>query len=256
MIDTVSILHWVILYLFVFPFRLGLDARHYKAPESHTHVARLVKTYASEVKEMNKDVICRLLKDGFRFSVTLDEYTRLGNRKLFVVNLHIPDGDFLRIGMIRIRGSMPAEVAKEILTKKLAEYGIELKKHVICNTVDGASVCVKLGKLLKILQQICLAHGLHLSVCDVLYKAKRSNENEDKDTEGEDDIDKDNECGEDWLAVESDTEPELIITFAAVIEKVRKIVRKFRRSTVANDTLQEQVEKILGKEKMLRIDVK
>ena len=209
---------------------------------------------------MNKDVIGRMLKDGFRFSVTLDEYTRLGNRKLCNINLHIPDGDFLRIGMVRVRGSATAEVVKDVLTKKLSEYGVEIEKDVIAHTTDGASVCKKMGKLLKIVHQLCLAHGMHLAVCDVLYKAKKkSNENAETEgeTEGEDEDDEEDEdeSSADWLAETIGHEPELIVC-ANVIEKVRKIVRKFRRSTTANDELQEKVEAVIGKEKMLRIDVK
>ena len=209
---------------------------------------------------MNKDVIGRMLKDGFRFSVTLDEYTRLGNRKLCNINLHIPDGDFLRIGMVRVRGSATAEVVKDVLTKKLSEYGVEIEKDVIAHTTDGASVCKKMGKLLKIVHQLCLAHGMHLAVCDVLYKAKKkSNENAETEgeTEGEDEDDEEDEdeSSADWLAETVGHEPELIVC-ANVIEKIRKIVRKFRRSTTANDELQEKVEAVIGKEKMLRIDVK
>lgn len=214
-----------------------------------------MKKYATEVKAMNKDVIRRFLKEGFRFSITLDEYTRLGNRKLMNVNLHVPNGDFLRIGMIRVRGSMPAEVAKEILTKKLDEYNVRIQEDVIAHTTDGASVCTKLGKLLKIPHQICLSHGLHLAVCDVLYKAKRFNENKDTENSSDEEDEEEDESSADWLTEESEYEPELIVS-ADVIQKVRKIVRKFRRSTCCNDELQAKVEEKLGKEKMLQIDVK
>ena len=239
------------------PIRLGLDARHYKFPKTHNHVAKLVKQYATEVREMNRDIISRMLKDDFRFSITLDEHTRRGNRKLCNINLHIPDGDFLRIGMIRIRGSATSEVVKDVVNKKLSECGIDLDKDCICHTVDGASVCRKLGKLLKMPQQVCLAHAMHLAVCDVLYEKKNSNRTEDMETDGEEEwIDDDNdEYGDDWLAEESATEPELIVC-TLVIGKVRKIVVKFRRSTVSNDALQDEVQRVLGKERQLLIDVK
>ena len=204
---------------------------------------------------MNKELIGRILKKGFRFSVTLDEYTRLGNRKLCNINLHIPDGDFLRIGMVRVRNKCTAEVVKDVLEKKLNEYSIDIEKDVICHTTDGASVMTKMAKLLKIVHQICLAHGMHLAVCDVLYKAKKSNESEasDKDEHEDDEEDEDEEL--DWLGEETVFEPELIM-YADIIAKVRKIVRKFRRSTTANDALQDEVMKILGEERMLQIDVK
>ena len=178
-----------------------------------------------------------MLKKGLRFSVTLDEYTRLGNRKLCNINLHLPDGDFLRIGMVRVRGKCTAEVAKEVLEKKLGEYSIEMEKDVICHTTDGASVMTKMGKLLKIVHQICLAHGMHLAVCDVLYKAKRSHDDEARDKDENDEDDEEDEDEEtDWLGEATEFEPELII-YSDIINKVRKIVKKFRRSTTANDAL-------------------
>ena len=223
---------------------------------SHTTVAKMVKAQAKEVKAMNKEVISRLMKKGYRFSVTLDEYTRIGNRKLMNVNLHAPDGDFLQIGMIRVRGKMPAEVAKEVLTKKLTEYGVGIEKDVVSHTTDGASVCIKMGKLLKIPHQVCLAHALHLAVCDVLYKAaKKSNQTDDSEDEDEDEDNEEDEVTSDWLAEAAEEEPELIVCVDA-INKVRKLVRKFRRSTNANDALLAKVEEIIGKEKTLQIDVK
>ena len=176
--------------------RLGLEARHFNPPKSHHTVIKMVKQYAAEIKSMNKDIIARSVKNGYRFSVTLDEYTRPGNRKLCNVNLHLPDSDFLRIGMIRVRGKMPAEVGKDILMKKLSEYGINLEKHVVCHTTDGASVMKRMGKLLKILHQICLSHGMHLAVCDTLYKSKITDKREDID-ENEEEEEKDEEMEED-----------------------------------------------------------
>ena len=35
---------------------------------------------------------------------------------------------------------------------------------------DGASVIKKTGKLPQITHQLCLSHGVHLAVVDVLYK--------------------------------------------------------------------------------------
>ena len=119
--------------------RLGLEARGYlNIPESHTHVAKLVKDYANEVKQMNQDIVSKLMKQGYRFAVTMDEYTRLGNRKLSNINLHLPGGDFMRIGLVRVRGRMPAEICKKVLVEKLSEHGIEIKLDVVSHTTDGA----------------------------------------------------------------------------------------------------------------------
>lgn len=62
---------------------------------------------------------------------------------------------------------------------------------VACVT-DGASVMVKLGKLINCEYHLCYAHGMHLAVCDVLYKNKKTsgsvsdmNMNEDSESEEE-----------------------------------------------------------------------
>lgn len=110
-----------------------------------------------------------------------------------------------------------------------------------------------MGKLLGIIHQLCQAHGLHLAVCNILYKNTKFTQNQEE-SEDEADGDLDEEDG-DRLGEGNITEPELIID-ADVIEKVRKIVRKFRRSTLNNDGLQDKISEVLGKEKQLVIDVK
>ncbi|CAB3224184.1 unnamed protein product [Arctia plantaginis] len=39
-------------------------------------------------------------------------------------------------------------------------------------TTDGASVMVKVGKLVSCYQQLCFAHGIQLAVVDILYKKR------------------------------------------------------------------------------------
>lgn len=40
---------------------------------------------------------------------------------------------------------------------------------IVSITTDGAKVMVKMGRQLPIIHQLCMAHGLHLAVMDVLY---------------------------------------------------------------------------------------
>ena len=65
---------------------------------------------------------------------------------------------------------MPAEKAVEAVQNKLSEFGLDLEKHVVACVTDDASVMVKFGKIIDCDHQLCYAHGIHLTVCDVLYR--------------------------------------------------------------------------------------
>ena len=56
-----------------------------------------------------------------------------------------------------------AEKAVEAVQNKLSGFGLA------CVT-DGASVMVKFGKIIDCDHQLCYAHGIHIAVCDVLYR--------------------------------------------------------------------------------------
>ena len=77
------------------------------------------------------------IRCGDRFSLTTDEYTKMV-KKFANLNIHLPGGETVAIGMIRVRGSLPAERAKEILCDKLHEFGISEDKHLVATTKDGA----------------------------------------------------------------------------------------------------------------------
>ena len=64
---------------------------------------------------------------------------------------------------------MPAEKAVTVVKKKLDVFGIDFDSDVVAATTDGASVMVKFGKSILPIHQICLAHGIHLAICDALY---------------------------------------------------------------------------------------
>ena len=53
--------------------------------------------------------------------------------------------------MKRIYGKMPAEKVLELLERILIELYIELQKHIVSITCDGAPVMVKMGRLSGIL---------------------------------------------------------------------------------------------------------
>ena len=99
---------------------------------------------------------------------------------------------------------------------------------------DGASLMVKFGKETSPLHVICYAHAIHLAICDVLYKRQPN-------AAFGDDLDSDSASAEEQgtddekQAEEVDKAPTLSPDIQSIVEKVRKIVKIFRRSPVKND---------------------
>ena len=71
----------------------------------------------------------------------------------------------------------------ELTRKKLAEFGLSVQNHIFGVVSDGASMTKKFPRLLGTEHQICHAHGLHLSVSDILYKHIEDDDNGYKKSE-------------------------------------------------------------------------
>ena len=126
------------------------------------YCCRLVRECATEVKDGIKSKLQERIRNGERFSLTTDECTK-ANKKFANLYIHLPGGETEALGMIRVRGRLPAERAKEILCEKLEEFDISDERHLVATTKDGASVMAKMGRLFDALSQLCHAHGLHLA---------------------------------------------------------------------------------------------
>ena len=122
-----------------------------------------MRRYAKKVKSDNKAKIMSKIVAGERYSVTTDEYTSTQNKRFSCVSLHPPSGRPIKIGMMRIHGSLPAEKAASDLKEKLNEYGLEEDHHIVANTTDGASLMTAMGKKFRAIHQLCHAHGIHLA---------------------------------------------------------------------------------------------
>ena len=165
-------------------------------PSSSLSVKNMVMKYAEEKKESLRTYFENEAKLGKRFALTLDEYTSLQNVRYININVH-DENTHWSLGMEKLRESINSARLTEIVSKKLTEFNLELNKHIVGCTTDGASVMVKFGKEIAPFHQQCVAHTIHLSVCDVLYtnrndieqteipaqNEKTSDENEDVDHE-------------------------------------------------------------------------
>ena len=154
-----------------------------------------------------------------------------------------------------------SEKCLEILKHKLAEFDLE---NFICSTTDGASVMKKFGRLSEIEHQLCMFHGIHLSVTDVLYcKEKNLSMNEILNSSGlenqNDEIDADDEDDDGSLLLDDENyleEMPLSGNIRVIIQKIRNLVKLFRNSPTKNDVLQNNVNLQFSREKVLLLDSK
>ena len=236
----------------------------------------MVIRYAKHIKELITSELQILLANEIRFSVSLDEYTSIQNIRYMNVNVHSRN-NFWNLGMKKINGKMPAEKVLHLLIEKLHEFKIDLSQHIVSIVCDGAPVMLKMGRLSKIHQQICLVHGVHLAVVDVLYSKDStsidlqetvsdihtdynnmdstpligdiSSESSDVEECSEDDGD-DDEVYDDVIF------PPYALNINAIITKVRNIVRMFRRSPLKSETLKKYINEHLGNNLNLILDCK
>ena len=95
-----------------------------KHPQSPNTVMKYnMKNQYNLVAKCMKEEISSDISDGKRFSVSLDEYTSLSNRRYMNVNLHSRE-KFWNLGMIGLKGSMTAENIFAVLRSKLVEFGV------------------------------------------------------------------------------------------------------------------------------------
>lgn len=172
--------------------RQSLEKDGFKLPKDPSEIAKMVQGYAAETQNKLVDAFQLMVRNaGTRFSLTMDEYTSIQNKRFMNINLHT-ECEHWNLGVFRIEGSMTAEKVVELMNEKLATYSLNLEDHIMCATTDGASVMVKYGKLVLPEHQLCLCHAVHLAVMGTLYvKKDRSAADED-----EDESDADEEMGE------------------------------------------------------------
>ena len=82
------------------------------------------------------------VKSGKRFSLSLDEYTSSQCRRYMNINVHDVN-EHWSLGMIRVSHSLSYSRIIEMVSKRLEEFGLDPKVHIVGCTTVGASVMVK-----------------------------------------------------------------------------------------------------------------
>ena len=141
----------------------------YSRPQT---ISTKVKQEVSKEKETVKENLTKNIINNERYSLTFDEYTSLRNRRYLTINVHGANGEVINLGLVRVLGSQTSDSLIEIIKDRLKKFGLSLDQ-VVYITTDGASIMIKLGKNVQPVHQVCIAHAIHLAVCDVIYKKKK-----------------------------------------------------------------------------------
>lgn len=247
-----------------------LLAKYTDLPKSAVTIQKRVMNYSEKIKKQVTSELKHLKSAGERFSLSFDEWTSTSNKRYMAVNVHSYK-KFWNLGLVPIYGSMTAENCLRILKERLSKFDISLETDIVAIVTDGPNVMIKVGRLVCTEQQLCLAHGVNLAVCDVLYKKHNylqdSPTSDDTINEPADDDDhlEDLDCSESGLILMSQNDlvrehiPELTQdeNINELIEKVRKVVVYFKRSPLKNETVLQKYVKIEhGKELSLLLDCK
>ena len=236
---------------------MGLKER---LPNSNSSIRKIVVEYSRKIRTWQIQNIQNHKIAGEKFCLIFDEWTSTRNRRYLNIVLKSQASLFLDVGFIRIKGSFTSEMGLNLIQERLISYGLSLKQDIIAIVTDGCSVMTKMGKLSPTEQQLCLAHGIHLSVMDVLYPISKKNEHDffEIENEDEDEYNDDDDAEEGNLEIlnnliENDVSNENLLP---IICKVRKIVKLFRKSPLKNETLQRHVLSDYKREYKLILDSK
>ena len=140
------------------------------------------------------------------------------------MNVSLTGNDLcINLELKELNGSLTAENLRQFLVEKLAEFDISLG-DIIGLTTDGASVMQKLQSSVDCFSQICLAHGIHLSVKDALISSSTHAQQalQDFSTEDEEEISEKDIYNPDYNMV---------------ITKMMKVDNKFHHSALLEDKL-------------------
>ena len=169
------------------PLRKGLKALGYEIPTTRYGVSKVfMKQFAIEKMKVANE-LKEFRDQGIRFSITLDESTNVSMKRLYNLNVHFASR-FQSLGMMPVKGSCNAEKVVDLTKERLKLFNLDLDSDIVGATTDGAEVMKKFGRLIDGIHIICLSHGIHLAVCDVLYEYEENDFGESDSSGDEEEI--------------------------------------------------------------------
>ena len=155
--------HVIANYSHIRSFFLSIGINLPSHPDS---IKNLVRGFYLETLAKKKLQVKQLKEYNERFSVDLDEYTSLQNKRYMCVNLStrlICNN----LGLERMEGSYDAESCIYLL-KKISLFDLNLDQDVISMTTDRPIAKKRVGRYSGVASQLCYVQAIHLSVKDIL----------------------------------------------------------------------------------------
>ena len=104
--------------------RKGLESDGLTQPQSITTVSSYVAKSAEKKREIIREKIKKQIKEGARYSISLDEWTCSGKRSRFLnIILHYME-ESTNLGMDYVNGRLPADAMKQMVIAKLKRFGL------------------------------------------------------------------------------------------------------------------------------------
>ena len=84
-----------------------------------------------EAKFKIKATFAERKKNGEKFSLSLDEYTSISNKRYLNINVHEENASVWNLGLVRIHQALPAETLLELVTSHIAEFGLDFEQDIL-----------------------------------------------------------------------------------------------------------------------------
>lgn len=244
--------------------RESFSIRGMSLPKSETTIKTLIFNKFEVIKMEIKKKIHREIKENCRFSVVLDEWTSLRNRRYLNVCLLGTNNLLLNLGMLHMPGKCGAEQIRSALDNKLNDYDVNFQNCIVATITDGPNVMKKFSKESPTEGLFCLSHGIHLAVIDVLYKKGQTeistlpNYTGPADQVGlQDDSSDEEEDDFNYVGNFNDNNVvQMNVDYEIVLRQTRRIIKLFRKSPTKNNLLQKYVFEEHKKEISLELDVR
>lgn len=148
--------------------RESFAARNMTLPKNETDVKNIVVKYYKTVKEaMVKNINSEICKNG-RFTLILDEWTSVAQKRYLNICLHGGDS-FFNLGLVLIPGRSSASEIRIIIETRLTEFNLCFENHIVATVSDGPNVMKRFVTESPVDGFFCWNHAIHLAVIEVLY---------------------------------------------------------------------------------------
>ena len=164
----------------------SFKSRGWEMPKCPTTVTKIIVEQAEHEKKKMSAQFKELIAKKCMFSVTIDEWTSIANKRFMAVALIFNCGLF-NLGMASITGSSNSANLLATLEAKLVDYELGLENCIAIIT-DGSAVMKKMHRETDKIGQLCLNHGIHLCVKDSIANSEYVLESETDDVDDSADV--------------------------------------------------------------------